>query len=167
MDPMTIAALSELAKNFKEKTSENIKEGFKDLRTVADNQTLTELGKALNLASIAAPGLKSMFGELNSDTMATRVEAMKSLIDLAKSPETQELLDHIAGFINWLLSQAPAIIKFLEDLFKIINDIVNAIEFSWGNLVTRWTSEPGKFQLDLEKLLGGFTIGDDKEKEGS
>lgn len=172
MDPVTIAALSEIAKNFTQKTSENIKKGFSDLKSIADNQTLTELAQALNVASIASPALKTMFSEINSDTMLNRTEAMKSLIELAKSPETAELLDHISGFFNWLLSKAPEIIKFLEDLFKILNDIINAIEMSWNTIATRWnTPTPtgeSQFNLDIAKLLGGFWMNkDEKEGEGS
>lgn len=164
MDPVTLAALSELAKNFKEKTSENIKKGFEDLRHVADNQTLTELGTALNLAAIAAPALKSVFGEINSETMPYRVEAMKSLLDKMKDPDVKLMLDHIESFIIWFLVQIPKLIGYLDDIARAFNDVITAVQ----GVSTRWNtptaSGKSQFNLDIAKLLGGFWMNDDEEE---
>lgn len=125
MSATTISALTEIAKNFKEKTSENIKKGFESLKSVADSGTLEQLSIAMKLAQIAAPALTTVFAEINSDTMPLRVKMMQDLLTATKTPEVKEMIDHITIFFNWILAHGPEIIKFFVDLVGALNALYN------------------------------------------
>lgn len=140
MDPVTIAALSEIAKNFKEKTSENVKKGFEALKGVADSGTLTEFATALNLAGIAAPGLKTIFAEINSETMPNRVAVMQALLDAVKDPDVQITIGHITDFINWALLKLPILIGYLDDIARFVNTIITGMETFAANAKTALSS---------------------------
>lgn len=140
MDPVTITALSKIAENFKEKTSENIKKGFESLKSVADSGTLTEFATALNLASVVAPGLKSVFAEINSDTMPNRVAAMQSFMNAMKDPDVQITVGHLTDFINWALLKLPILIGYLDDIARFVNTIITGMQTFSANAQTALSS---------------------------
>lgn len=121
MSTVAITALTEVAKNLKEKTSENIKSAFTDLKSIADKGTLTELSTALNLASIAAPGLKILFGEINAETMPARIATMTSLIDLIQTPAVQAAIKSIADFLGTLIGYLPDIVGFITSVVNLLD----------------------------------------------
>jgi hypothetical protein len=153
MSTIAVTALTEVAKNLKEKTSENIKSAFSDLKSIADKGTLTELSTALNLASIAAPGLKILFGELNAETMPARIASMTALIDLIESPAGTAALNSIGDFLGTLIG-------YLPDILGFITTLVNALEKS-GSLDLLLASFQGTLILIGELVTG---IGDVADK---
>lgn len=169
MSTVAVTALTEVAKNLKEKTSENIKSAFKDLKDVADKGTLTELSTALNLASIAAPGLKILFGEINAETMPARIDSMIALINLIQTPAAQAAIKSIGDFLGTLIG-------YLPDILGFITSIINTLDQS-GSLDLLLASFQGTLLLigelvigigdvvdKLEKLISNFTSLEDKLK---
>lgn len=169
MSTVAVTALTEVAKNLKEKTSENIKSAFSDLKSVADKGTLTELSTALNLASIAAPGLKILFGEINAETMPARIDSMIALINLIQTETGQAAIKSIGDFLGTLIGYLPDILGFITQIITALDksgslDLLLATFQGTLILIGQLVTGIGEVADKLERLTSNLTTFEAKIK---